>query len=383
MYPYALSLSSDKPNEYTWLNECLNVLLFFLSHSLLFLCFKNPNLFFKLISFLLFSTLGKLYLFSNLFFYSNLTFQTSTEIHKLYSLSQAHLKLGWWENAKCNVVKYFMNWSFNLVFYERQFIREGNQGKYSASVPLLNIVSLYFYLNKYVLFSHSAVSESLWPNQLQQPGLPIHHQLRESTQIHLHWVSDAIQPSHPLSSPSPPALNLSQHQGLFKWVSSLHQVTKNWSFSINISPSNKHSGLICFRMDCLDLLVVQGTLKSLFQHHNSKTLILRCSAFFIVQLSYPYMTTGKTIALTRWTFVQFSSVQSLSRVQLFATPWIAARQAFLSITNSRSSLRLTSIESVIPSSHLILCRPLLLLPPIPPSVRVFSNESTLCMRWPK
>ena len=81
--------------------------------------------------------------------------------------------------------------------------------------------------------------------------------------------------------------------------------------------------------------------------------------------------------------IQFSSVQLLTRVQLFATPWIAARQASLSITNSRSSLRLTSIESVKPSSHLILCRPLLLLPPIPPSIRVFSNESTLRMRWPK
>ena len=81
--------------------------------------------------------------------------------------------------------------------------------------------------------------------------------------------------------------------------------------------------------------------------------------------------------------LQFSSVQLLSRVRLFATPWIAARQASLSITNSRSSLRLTSIESVMPSSHLILCRPLLLLPLIPPSIRVFSNESTLRMRWPK
>ena len=81
--------------------------------------------------------------------------------------------------------------------------------------------------------------------------------------------------------------------------------------------------------------------------------------------------------------VQFSSFQSLSRVRLFATPWISARQASLSITDSWSSLRLTSIESVIPSSHLILCHPLLLLPPIPPSIRVFSNESTLHMRWPK
>ena len=84
-----------------------------------------------------------------------------------------------------------------------------------------------------------------------------------------------------------------------------------------------------------------------------------------------------------FTFIQFSSVQSLSRVRLFATPWIAARQASLSITNSRSSLRLTSIKLVMPSSHLILCRPLHLLPPIPPSIRVFSNESTLRMRWPK
>ena len=83
------------------------------------------------------------------------------------------------------------------------------------------------------------------------------------------------------------------------------------------------------------------------------------------------------------TDVQFSSVQSLSRVRLFVTPWIAARQASLPITNSRSSLRLTSIESVMPSSHLILCRPLLLLPPIPPSIRVFSNESILRMRWTK
>ena len=84
-----------------------------------------------------------------------------------------------------------------------------------------------------------------------------------------------------------------------------------------------------------------------------------------------------------WRSIRFSSVQSLSRVRLFATPWIAARQASLSITNSRSSLRLTSIELVMPSSHLILCHPLLLLPPIPPSIRVFSNESSLPMRWPK
>ena len=81
--------------------------------------------------------------------------------------------------------------------------------------------------------------------------------------------------------------------------------------------------------------------------------------------------------------LQFNSVQLLSRIRLFATPWITACQASLSITNSRGSLKLMSIESVMPSSHLILCRPLFLLPPIPPSIKVFSNESTLRMRWPK
>ena len=107
-----------------------------------------------------------------------------------------------------------------------------------------------------------------------------------------------------LSSPCPPALNLSQQQGLFQWVSSLHQVAKILEFfSFNISLSNEHPGLISFRMDWLDLLEVQGTLKSLLQHHNSKASILQCSAFFIVQLSRPYMTTGKTIALTRRTFI--------------------------------------------------------------------------------
>ena len=134
------------------------------------------------------------------------------------------------------------------------------------------------------------------------PGLPVHHQLLESTQTHVHWVGDAIQPSHPLLSPSPPALILSQHQGLFKWVSSSYQVAKRLGFQLNISPSNEHPGLISFRMDWLEPLAVQGTLKSLLQHHSSKASILR-SAFFIVQLSHPYMTTGKTIALPRRTFV--------------------------------------------------------------------------------
>ena len=134
------------------------------------------------------------------------------------------------------------------------------------------------------------------------PGLPVHHQLPEPTQTHLHHVTDAIQPSHPLLSPSPPASNLSQHQGPFKSVSSSHQGAKYCRFSFSISPSNEYSGLISHRIDLLDLLAVQGTLKSLLQHHSSKASILRCSAFFIVQLSHPYMTNGKTIVLTKRTF---------------------------------------------------------------------------------
>ena len=120
------------------------------------------------------------------------------------------------------------------------------------------------------------------PMNHSMPGLPVHHQLPKFTQTHVQWVGDVIQPSHLLSSPSPPTLNLSQHQGLFQWVNSSHQ--KCWSFSFNISPSSEHPGLISFRMDWLDLLAVQETLKNLLQHHTSKASTLRCSAFFIVQL---------------------------------------------------------------------------------------------------
>ena len=140
------------------------------------------------------------------------------------------------------------------------------------------------------------------------PGFPVHHQLPEPTETHVHRVSDAIQPSHPLSSSSPPALNLAQHQGGADADFSNESVLcirwpKYWSSSFSISPSNEYSGLISFRIDWLDLLTVQGTLKSLLQHHSSKASILRCLAFFIVELLHPSMTTGKTIALTRQTFV--------------------------------------------------------------------------------
>ena len=141
------------------------------------------------------------------------------------------------------------------------------------------------------------------PMNHSTPGLPVHHKLPQFTQTHAHRVSDAIQPSHPLSSPSPPAPNPSQHQGLFQRVNSSHGVAKVLEFQFSISPSNEHPALISSRMDWLDLLAVQGTLKSLLQHHSSKASIFRCSAFFTVQLSHLYMTTGKTITLTRWTFV--------------------------------------------------------------------------------
>ena len=133
-------------------------------------------------------------------------------------------------------------------------------------------------------------------------GFPVHHQPPELTQTHVHWVGKAIQPSHPLSTPSP-IFNLSQHQGLFKWVSSSHQVAKLLEPQLHISPSNEYLGLIYFRIDWLDFLAVQRTLKSLLQHHRSKVSALWGSAFFMIQLSHPYMTTGKTIALTRWMFV--------------------------------------------------------------------------------
>ena len=135
----------------------------------------------------------------------------------------------------------------------------------------------------------SSVAQScltLWdPMNCSTPGLPIYHQLPKSTQTHLHWVGDAIQPSHPLSFPSPPAFSLSQHHSLLNWVSPSHQVAKVLEFQLQHQPSNKYSGLIPIRIDSFDLLAVQGILKSLLQHHSSKASNLWCSAFFIVQLS--------------------------------------------------------------------------------------------------
>ena len=133
------------------------------------------------------------------------------------------------------------------------------------------------------------------------PGFPVHHQFLELAQTHVPWVSDAnhLILCHPLLPPSIfPSIRVFSNELVLhiRWP-------KYWSFSFSISPSNEYSGLISFSIDQLDLLAVQGTLKSLLQHHSSKASILQHSAFFIVQLSHPYMTTGKTIALTRQTFV--------------------------------------------------------------------------------
>ena len=132
------------------------------------------------------------------------------------------------------------------------------------------------------------MSDSATPWTAGTPGFPVLHHLLELVQTHVHWVTDAIQPSHPLWSASPPAHNLSQHQGLFQWVSSSHHVAK----VLRLQPQHESFQWI-FRVDFLG---VQGTFRSLLQHHSSKASILWCSAFFMVELSHPYMTTGKTIA---------------------------------------------------------------------------------------
>ena len=146
-------------------------------------------------------------------------------------------------------------------------------------------------------------SNSLWPMDCSMPGFPVHHQLLELAKTYVHQVGNAIQPSHAsrplLLLPSIiPSISVPFNESVLRirWP-------KYWSFSFRISPSNEHSGLISFRMDWFDLLAVQGTLKSLLQHHSSKASILQRSAFFIVQLSHPYMTMWITITLTRQTFV--------------------------------------------------------------------------------
>ena len=153
------------------------------------------------------------------------------------------------------------------------------------------------YLFSSAQFSQQSCPTFFNPMDYSTPGFPVHHQLPELVQTHVACIGDAIQPSHPLSSPSPPTFKLSQHQDLFQRISSSHQVARVLEFQLQ-----HQSFQWIFRTDFLEgwlvyLLELQGTLKSLLQHHTSKASILWCSALFRVQYSYPYMTTWKTIAL--------------------------------------------------------------------------------------
>ena len=162
------------------------------------------------------------------------------------------------------------------------------------------------------------------PMNCSTPGLPVHHQLLELAQTHVH--ESVMPPTHLilccpllLLPPMPPSIRVFSNESTLR-----RRWPKYWSFSFSISPSNEHPGLISSRMDWLDLLAVQGTLKSLLQHHSSKASILRHSAFFTVQLSHPYMTTGKTIALTRQTFVDMSLLfNMLSRLIITFLPRVS------------------------------------------------------------
>ena len=171
-----------------------------------------------------------------------------------------------------------------LVYYKYCLLQHNNESRY------------YF---PHFQFSRSACPTLCNPVDCNMPGLPVHQQLPEFTQTHVHWVGDAILHCPLLLPPSVfPSIRVFSNESVLRirWP-------KYWRFSFSISFSNKYLGLISLRMDWLNLLAVQGTLKSILQYHSSKASILRHSAFFIVQLSHPYMTTGKTIALTRWTFV--------------------------------------------------------------------------------
>ena len=164
------------------------------------------------------------------------------------------------------------------------------------------------------------------PMDCSTAGLPVRHQLHEFTQTHVHWVGDAIHPSHPLSSPFPPP-SIFPSIRVFSKESTLHiRWPKYWSFSF--SPSNEYLGLISFKTDWFDLLAVQGTLKSILQHHNLKAWIFR-SAFFMVQLSHPYETTGKTIALTVWTFISKEMSLLFNMLSRFVTAFLLRSTCFL------------------------------------------------------
>ena len=184
------------------------------------------------------------------------------------------------------------NWKYNGIWLKLIYISRSNC-----------ILFIWNTSETSVQFICSVTSNSLQLHGLQHASFPVYHQLLELAQTHVHRVGDAIQPSHPLLTSSPSAFNLSQIRVFSNESVLCIRWPKYWNFSFSLSPSSEYSGLISFWMDWLNLLAVQGTLKNLLQHHSLKTSVLWCSAFFMVQLSHPYMSTGKNIALTIQTFV--------------------------------------------------------------------------------
>jgi len=187
----------------------------------------------------------------------------------------------------------------------------------------------YIQTMEYLLFSCSGISDSLQTHDCSTQGFPVLYYLLELAQTPVHWVSDAIQPSHPLSSPFLLLPSIFPSIRVFSNESSLHiRWLKYWRFSFSISPSNEYSGLISFRIDWFGLLAVQGTLKSLLKHQSSKAPVLQCSVFFLVQLSHPYMTTGKTIALTIGTFVSKVMGPLFNTLSRFVIAFLARKNIF-------------------------------------------------------
>ena len=228
-------------------------------------------------------------------------------------------------------------------------------------------------LKSHALVQFSSVTQSCLtlydPMDCRMPGFPVHHQLPELAQIHDHRVGDTIQSSHPLLAPSPPALKFLSIRIFAHESAVCIRWPKYWSFSFNISSSNEYSAWISFRMDWLDLLAVQGTLRSFLQHHRSKASILWHSAFFIVQLSHPYLTTGKTIALTRWTFVDkvmsllFNMLSKLVitfilRSKCLLISWLQSPSA---VILEPKKIKSATVSTVSPWSHGTRCHDLSLL----------------------
>ena len=176
------------------------------------------------------------------------------------------------------------------------------------------------------------------PMDYSMPRFLVLHYLLEFAQTDVHWFSDAIQPPHPLLPPSPPTLNLSHHQGLFQWVSSLYKVAKLLELRFRHQSFYEYSKLISFMTDWFDLLAVQGTLKSLPQHHSSKASILNSSAFFMIQLSHLYMTIVWTIALTIWIFVGKVMALLFNILSRFVTVFLPrSKHLFVSLLQSPSA----------------------------------------------